>query len=407
MFTDQYWDRAAEVATDLRADGAAHPARLPNGVPVWVVSRYEHASMALIDHRLSKDAAGLSRIMQRKLAEAGQTTELSGMFNPHMLFADDPAHARLRRLVAAQFTRGRIDRLRPRITEITRQLVQALPVGEPVDVIAGLAFPLPVTVICDLLGVPADDRAPFRAWTSALMQDDPAVNLPASQAMAAYFTSLIATKRATPGEDLLSALVAADGAGRGQVGDGDDPLTDAELLGTVFLLFVGGHETTTNLIGNAVRWLVDKPLTWRALSADSTLLPHVVEEMLRYDSPVRLATHRFTTEPVTVGEVTIPAGEIVMIGLGSANRDERRFPLADELDLQRDPGELRGHLAFGRGMHYCLGAALGRAEAEIALGELASRFPDARLAGPPMQLHRQPSPIMNGYREVRVLLAPS
>jgi cytochrome P450 len=399
MFTDRYWDRAAELSADLRADGAAHPARLPNGVTVWVVSRYDQASAALTDHRLSKDAADLSRIMRQKLAEAGQPTELSGMFNPHMLFADDPAHARLRRLVAAQFTRARIEALRPRIAEITRQLVQALPADEPVDLITGLAFPLPVTVICDLLGVPVSDRAPFRDWTSGLMQDDPAVNLPASQAMAAYFTRLIGTKRATPGDDLLSALVAADGD--------DDLLTDAELLGTVFLLFVGGHETTTNLIGNAVRWLVDKPLTWRALSADPTLLPHAVEEMLRYDSPVRLATHRFTTEPVTFGEVTIPGGEIVMIGLGSANRDERRFPFADELDLQRDPGELRGHLAFGRGMHYCLGAALGRAEAEIALGELASRFPDARLAGPPAQMHRQPSPIMNGYREVRVLLAPS
>ncbi|KAA2267067.1 cytochrome P450 [Solihabitans fulvus] len=393
LFTSAYWDSAAEVATLLRAEGAVHRALLPSSVPVWVVGRYEEARAALADPRLSKDAAGLSEIMLARLAEAGELVEVSGVFAPHMLFSDPPRHTRLRRLLARDFTPKRVELLRPRIERMADDLLDAMPAGEAVDLVTAFAFPLPFTVICELIGVPEADRFAFRDWVSQLMTEEPETSVAASHQMAAYFAELIAAKRAEPGHDLLSALILPEASG--------DRLTDPELVGTMFLLLVAGHETTANLIGNGVRWLMGDPQAWRRFGAEPGLVPAAVEELLRFDSPIRMATHRFTAEPVVIGGTAIPAGEIVLISLGSANRDERRFDRADELDLRRHTGT---HLSFGHGVHHCLGAPLARLEGEIALRRLATRFPDARLAVPPEALRRRASSIINGYVELPVVL---
>lgn len=393
LFSPLYWDRSLEVADALRAEAAVHQAVMVGGVRVWVIARYDQAREALADTALSKDSAGLSAIIRRQLVEAGETGEMSDMFSPHMLFRDDPEHARLRKLVAPQFTRPRVDAQRPRIEQLTSRLLADLPRDRPVDLIKHFAFPLPLTVICELLGVPDDKRDSLREWTAALMEDHPARTVPASRAMKAYFEELIGAKRAEPGDDLLSALV--------HVCADEDRLTHEELVGTLFLLFVAGHETTTNLIGNSVRWLLADAERWRALGRRPELIPAAVEELLRFDSPVRMATHRYTTRDVVYGDVRIPAGELVLPSLQSANRDPARFDRPDQLDLGRDA---QGHLAFGHGIHYCLGAALGRLEAEIVLGQLTTRCPHARLAVPEDQLREQRSTIMKGLVELPVLL---
>lgn len=394
LFTEDYWTRSLEVTDALRAQAPVHRATLANQVRVWVIGRHEHARAALADPRLSKDAAGLNTIIRRQLADAGESTELSAMFSPHMLFSEGTSHTRLRRLVAAKFTATRIQRLRPRVEQVTAELLDALPMHHPADLVEHFAFPLPLTVICELLGVPDTERSSLREWTAALMDDLPARVLPASRAMTRYFTGLVAAKRAEPGEDLLSALV--------QVSADEDRLTDDELMGTLFLLFVAGHETATNAISNAVRWLLADPSRWTALGRDPELVPAAVEETLRYDGPVRHATHRYTTEPVEYGGVLIPAGEVVLVSLLSANRDPERFgPRAHEFDPGRDA---RGHLAFGHGVHYCLGASLGRMEAVVALTQITQRFPHASLAVAEHGLHRQRSAIMGGHLELPVLL---
>lgn len=395
LFGDGYWDDATRRDAAARSDAAVHRVRLPGGVSVWVIVSYDEARAALTDPRLSKDIVGLRRILRRQYTHAGHGPQVSRMFSPHMLFADPPTHTRLRRLVAAQFTRPRVDALRPHIERITADLLHGLPRGRPVDLMAEVAFLLPLTVICELLGVPVADRGSFRAWTRAMMGDHPADTVPASEAMADYFMRLIAAKRARPANDLLSALVHASYDG--------DVLTQEELLGTLFLLFIAGHETTAGLIGNAARWLMADRRLWRDLGADSALVSAAIDEMLRYDAPVRMATHRYTREPVTYAGTTIPADELVLVGLAAANRDPRRFDCADTLDIRRD---VTGHLGFGYGIHHCLGASLGKLEADIALTMLTRRYPRARLAVPATRLTRQRSAIINSYVALPVLLGP-
>ncbi|MGM1064194.1 cytochrome P450 family protein, partial [Saccharothrix sp. Mg75] len=388
LFEEDYWQHALDVGDRVRAAEPVHRAEVGGYLPVWVISRYADARRALTDSRLSKDAGRIRPVMERHLRAAGLPTELSGMFRPHMLFQDQPAHGRLRRLLADKFTRTRIEQLRSRVFDLTRTLVDALPVDEPFDLVDKLAFPLPLTVICELMGVPAQDREALRDWTAALMDDAPARLLPASRAMEGYFAELISAKRKHPGDDLLSALVR---------GSDTDRLDDEELIGTVFLILVAGHETSTNAITKAARWLMADPRLWRHLADTPHRIPQAIEEVWRFDSPVRMATHRVTAAPVVYGGVEIPAGEIVLVSLTSANRDPEMFGDPASLDIGR--ADARRHLSFGYGMHHCLGAPLGRMEAEIALRQLIARFPRARLAVEPQRLRAQRSAIMAGIEE--------
>jgi cytochrome P450 len=391
-----WWDNAHEIAAALRAEGAVHQAMVPWGeqqIPVWVVARYDEAREALADPRLSKERDGLIAILNRHLTVDGTEPDLSAMFRArHMVFTNPPRHTRLRGLLVKHFTRARVESLKPRVEQMITELLDELSLEGEVDLISAVAFPLPLYVICELIGVPEAKRGVLRAWTYALMEDLPDRADVASKNMQAYLLELIETARAEPGDDLLSALV--------QEAEDEDRLSLEELVGTLLLLFVAGHETTTALIGNSIRWLVADRQRWRELGQYPELLPGAVKEIARFDAPVATATHRFTDEEVTIGTTTIPPGEIVLVSLLSANRDGRRFDRADELDIRRTESSL----AFGHGIHYCLGAQLGSMEAECVLGALTRRFPNARLVDESQLRHRQPAMIPNSVEDLLVKL---
>ncbi|CAL9677581.1 Cytochrome P450 107B1 (plasmid) [Actinosynnema sp. ALI-1.44] len=396
LFTGTYWDQAHEVHDKLlRGDRRPVRAVLPGLAPVWVIIGDEQARAALEDERLGKDSALIQAALRERAADAGLPVpqDLSRMFGDSVLFRDGERRAEQRRLLTGAFTARRVRELQPRIEEITDDLLAGMTESgdSVVDLVEHLAGPLPLTVICELVGIPQVDRARFRELTIALMEDDPAVTLPASDELAAFFGSLITAKRAAvdrgqPGLDLTTALLAAD---------------DQQLIDILFLLFVAGHETTVNLIGNTALALLRHPPLWRRVAERPELAHRAVEETLRWDSPVRTATHRVTLEPVVYGDVEIPAGELVMVCIDSANRDAARWPDPGRFDMSRDT---RGHLAFGYGVHACLGAPLGRAEAEIAIRKATSRFPDARLDGSVLRLRRHRSTIMNGLESLPVAL---
>ncbi len=307
MFSEGYWNHAAEIDAALQSEAAVLRTTLPNGIAAWIITRYEEARAALTDPRLSKDINLLTSVLTDQLTAVGRSTTLSSMLSPHMLFSDPPAHSRLRELVQGQFSRDRVQALRPRIEQTTSQLLQGLSRTATVDLIAEFAFPLPVAIIGDLLGIPASERAALRQWIAAMMRDDE-FSMPASRELSAYLAKLVAARRVEPGEDLLSALTAAIVEG--------DRLSDQEVVGTAVLLVVG-HENMTNLLGNAARWLLQRPDTWHGVGVDPGGLPAVIEELLRFDSPGRLATHRCTIAPVVYGGVTIPAGEIVLVSVAA------------------------------------------------------------------------------------------
>jgi len=284
---------------------------------------------------------------------------------------DERPMRRLRRLVNKAFTARRVDGLRPRITAITGALLDGLADRGEVDLLASFAFPLPITVICELVGVPQLDRAIFRGWVNdQISHPDVESRRAATAAISGYIAELIADKRRDPGEDLISGLIrTADEDG--------DRLSFDELRGTAWLLLVAGHETTVNLISNGVHALLTHPNQLAALRADMSLLGNAVEEILRYDGPLEIPTFRFTTEPTDIGGVVVPGGgQVVVISLADAGRDPAKFPEPDRFDIRRSA---HGHLGFGHGIHFCLGAGLARMEARVAIGSLLRRCPDLAL----------------------------
>jgi cytochrome P450 len=368
----------------LRDDAPVEPLDVAADRRIWLVTRYADVRAALANPLLGKDAARLADTADRR-----SPMRSGGVLGAHMLNMDPPDHDRLRRLVSRAFTVRRIEDLRPRIERITADLLDAIDPGGEVDLLESFAFPLPVTVICELLGMPEADRADFRVWSNVLVTGGHRDTVrQAMESVAAALTALVAAKRADPGEDMLSELVRAR--------DADDRLSENELISMAFLLLVAGHETTANLIGNGVLALLDNPDQQAALRADRSLLPGAIEEMLRYQGPLRQATPRFTVAPTVIGGVEVPAGDVVTLMVGSANRDERRYPDADEFDLRRDPA---GHLAFGHGIHFCLGAALARIEGELALSALLRRCRTVELSGP---VTRGTTPMFRSIRHLPV-----
>ncbi|MFG2614749.1 cytochrome P450 family protein [Streptomyces anulatus] len=353
----------------------------------YLVTGYAEARQALGDERLSKDTAAFfaGRDTKRRLHPAVAHT---------MLASDPPRHTRLRKLVTGAFTSGAVAGIRPFITRLTDELLDRWPVGGTVDLVAGLAVPLPVMVICELLGVPEADRPKVRHWSAELFAaGQPDRGDAASHAVAAYMTGLIASKRLRPGDSLLDRLIAAR--------DGEDRLDEEELVSLAVLLLVAGHETTTHFLGNAALALLRHPAATERLRADPDALPHALDELLRFDAPVSTSTFRFTTETLTLGETEIPAGVPVLVALGAANRDPERFPAPDRLDLDR---EATGHLSFGHGIHRCVGAPLAKAEAEIALRAVLVRFPDIRLAVSADRLAWRQTRLVRGLDALPVLL---
>ncbi|MFF4543988.1 cytochrome P450 [Streptomyces sp. NPDC001435] len=383
-FGDGFHRDPHPVYARLRERGPVHRVRLPapdQHQETWLVVGYEEARAALADPRLSKDG---SRIGVTFLDE-----ELIGKY---LLVADPPQHTRLRGLITRAFTMRRVEELRPRIQEITDRLLdEMLPHGRA-DLVDALAYPLPITVICELLGVPEMDRTQFRklsteavAPTSAQSEYDAFVRL------AEYLTELIDDKRrAGPSGDLLGDLI------RATAEDGDR-LSPRELRGMAFVLLIAGHETTVNLIANTVLALLEHPGQLAALRADMTLLDGAIEETLRYEGPVENATYRFAAEPLEIAGTPIARGDTVLIGLSAADRDAARCPDPDRFDIRRDN---RGHLAFGHGIHYCLGAPLARLEARTAVRSLLGRAPALTLDGPPGDW--LPGMLMRGVRSLPV-----
>ena len=393
---DRYFQDPLRVFARMREESPVTSVITPEGQRAWLITRYEDVRRALADPRLSKD--------WRKLRGPGFVPDPSvGFLMAHMLNADPPDHTRLRRLVQKAFTPGRVAALRPRIEAITASLLDAMAAAREadpardgvIDLITEFAFPLPMTVICELLGIPDGDREEFKTWSQVILSSTATFDeyRAAGGAMYGYFTRLLVDKRAAPADDLLSALITARDSG--------DSLDEPELLAMIFLLLVAGHETTVNLIATGTLALLTHPSELSRLRSDPSLLPGAVEELLRYANPLNHATDRYATEPLEVGGVMIPAGEPVLVVTSSANRDPARFADPDRLDLGRDAS---GHVAFGHGIHYCVGAPLARLEGEIAFGALLARFPGLSLAVDPAALRWRPSSLIHGLETLPVRL---
>lgn len=369
-------------------DSPVRPVTLPSGETAWLVTGHEAAREALSHPRLRGRTGAVGD--RRRLPE-----DVHRGMNTHMLNLEPPDHTRLRRLVSAVFTARRTGQLQPRVEQITGELLDDMADRDEVDLIGALALPLPIRVLTGILGVPDEDHETFHGWTTTLT----ASSLPLDQLgdaatqMLAYVRDLLERKRHDPGDDVLSALAA--------VRDGADRLTEHELTSMVFLLLIAGHETTVNLIGNSVLTLLTQPELLARLRADETLLPAAIEEFLRHQSPVQVAL-RSSTAPVELASVTIPANSTVIVSLLAANRDPDRFSCPDTFMPSRAENQ---HVAFGYGIHHCLGAPLARLEGKVAIGALISRFPRLRLASPEETLNWRKSLVMHGLEALPVRLS--
>lgn len=349
----------------MREDGVVrrHVVKtLASALNAWVVTTYDDARLLLADARLAKDVERLIEVMERHRVHE---TDVIARTPRSMLFSDPPDHTRLRKLLSHAFTARRVERLRPWVEDLTDRLVESVPDGEVFDLVEAIAGALPILVIGQMLGVPEDRHEEFRRWNGVLASLDTSAEekrVAHGQAFA-YLRDLIRNKRADPGDDMISALITAE--------DDGSHLDEPELLATTFLLMNAGYETTAHMISSGVLALLENPEQQRLVRADPALLPGAIEEFLRYESPLNMATIRYTTEPVSVGEVTIPAGEVVFISLLAANRDPTRFPDPDLFDVTRAN---RGHLSFGHGIHHCIGAPLARMEGTIVFSKMLTRF---------------------------------
>ncbi len=375
--------------------GPVHTVVMPSGLTAWVITGFDEVRSALADPRLVKVGPNMTG------AASTLPPGVERAMNSDLLHLDPPDHTRLRKLVTSAFTRRRVDELVPRMIHIADELLDAVANSvadgaHQVDLIETFAFPLPMTVVCELLGVPSADAGIFRGWSTTIITGsfaDPTEWNSAATALVEYIRSLIVIKRATPADDLLSALIASR--------DGTDRLSEDELTSMVVLLLIAGHETTVNLIGNAVYVLLQHPRQLSELLASPDTIPDVLEEVLRYEGPVQVATPRFAAEPLTIAGVRIPMGAMVFPSVLAAGRDTEHIERSTEFDPGRPNHQ---HISFGHGIHYCLGAQLARAEAAVALERLLARFPGLQLDQPADELSWRPSVLMHGLVRLPVAL---
>ncbi|GGJ41742.1 cytochrome P450 family protein [Streptomyces brasiliensis] len=371
----------------------------PHGVETYLITRYDDAKAALTDPRISKDM--YEAIDQYHTIFGDSSIAL----DDNMLFSDPPKHTRLRRIINSAFTPRRIESLRPRIQKISDELLDGCSTREPVDLLEKFAFPLPLIVICELLGIPEDERSDVQKWCAVVArtgfskQDKERLAV-AEGALRDYFAELIARKRKTPSDDLVGALIRTQ--------DEQGAMNDGELLSTLWVLSFAGHKTTAYLIGNAVLNLLTHRDQLRQVLTDPDLLANAIEEIIRYEGSVENATFRHALEDITIRGTTIPKGALVQIAVASANRDPEKFECPDNFDVRR-PGVQSAHLGFGSGPHYCLGAPLARMEMQLALTTLFTRFPAIDLAIPAQEAEwlKVPFPAFRGLEKLPVALDPS
>ncbi|MFJ6194737.1 cytochrome P450 [Micromonospora sp. NPDC092111] len=382
LYTDQFAADPYPAFARLRTDAPVCPVSSPR-FDSYLITRFDDARAALTDPRLSKDLYGPGR---HYLQIFGPNSEA---LNKNMLNSDPPEHTRLRRMVSQAFAPRRIEALRPRVAQIVDDLLdKVVPQGQA-ELMHDFAIPLPMVVICELLGVPRADQDQVLDWTQVIRtsgssrrspQEERAAVAQAQVRLHHYLADLVRAKRARPADDMVSALIAAC--------DHDGGLSEPELVTTTFLLLFAGHQTTADFLGNATAALLTHPDQLDLLRARPELLPSAIEELLRFDGPLPVASPRIATEDVEYQGVRIPCGSIVGVVLNAANHDPAHFVDPDRLDLRRARGP---HLGFGHGVHYCLGVSLARMEAQIGLGALLRRLPGLRLGVPVAELRRLPA----------------
>lgn len=387
----------------LRAEGPARQVVMPHGAKVWIVTRYDDVRALLNDPRISKDGRRMNEMFARHSGEVvGDSESLDAGFDDdlsmHMLNTDPPQHTRLRALVSKAFTASQMERLRSRVEQVTGDLLDAM-AGQPeVDLVSAFAVPLPLIIICELFGIPERDHDDWHRWATLLVGSghDPAAVTEASLQVTEYASALIDERRANPGDDLVSEMV--------RLSDTSAHLTRSELVAMIFVLVAAGLDTPMRQLGISVYTLLNHPDELAKLRADISLMPRALDELMRYAGTVATSSFRFAAADITLGEVTIPAGEMVLLALGSANRDSAHFDAPDQLDLQR---RQLGNLAFGHGVHYCIGAHLARLEMEIGLAALITRYPDLRFAGDPGQLRWENGNLLRNLEALPVQVTPA
>lgn len=398
LYSDDFRRSTYETYARMRSESPVHrQPGLDGETSIWFVTRYDDVVALLADNeRFVLDPALALTPAELTAHQEDVVIAADPRASENLLAKDGADHRRLRRLVSKAFTPRMVEGLRPRIQGLADELIDGVADRGHMDLVDDFAFPLPITVIAELLGIPVEDQQRFREWSSNVVT--PALTPELQEAarrrgdeFIAYLDALFAQRRAAPTDDLVSALVQAEEAG--------DTLSENELSSMVVLLIVAGHETTVSLITNAVHALLSHPAQLAELSADPSLLPGAVEELLRFDSPVERTITRWAAADVELGERTIARGDLVIAVIGSANRDEARFPQADELDVRRADNK---HVGFGRGPHFCLGAPLARLETEIALGTLLRRLPGLRLAIAPEDLYWRPIPLFRSLASLPV-----
>jgi cytochrome P450 len=394
-----------DILATFRERGPAREVLFAHGAKVWLVTRYDDVRALVNDPRVSKDGRRMNELFARHsgVPAEQEDEEPAGVgfhddLAAHMLNSDPPRHIRLRALVSKAFTAQRVEQLRPRIEAVVDGLLDGFADRSEVDLVDEFAVRLPITIICDLFGMPVEDRENFRLWSLKLVGagQDPEEVADASKKVVDYANALIDARRENPGDDMVSELV--------RVTDGGDRLSQGELIAMIFVLVVAGHITTIYSIGNAVVNLLLHPAELAKLRADPSLVPAAVDELLRFDGPSGVGTFRFTTEEIPVGDAVIPPGQILALSWHSANRDSAHFPDADRLDVTRHP---LGSMAFGHGMHYCIGVPLAKAQIEIALSRLIGRYPHLRLAVEPEKLRWEPGALLRGLVSLPVSLSPA